>query len=276
MRNILLALLLAPALGFGATTSTLSLTSATVNYNNNQVTFAGTGFEPAKKAPKVLFKNDAIPVVTYTDTQIVATLPTGTTQGTYVLNVENSDGDKSKFDLAYGATGPQGPAGPQGTTGPQGVPGPAGPTGPEGPAGPSGAAVAYSDFAELSDGSSQDPVSEGGEVMSEVTLTKPGTYFISGLQVFSNADNFEAGLQCSFSLTSDPSGAFTAAPIHSLPTVAGNVSEGDSLTLPLGGFYTTQTAPLTVYLLCSPVQIGNNSPSKVLAQGGYLTALQVQ
>jgi len=88
--------------------------------------------------------------------------------------VENSDGDKSKFDLAYGATGPQGPAGPQGTTGPQGVPGPAGPTGPEGPAGPSGAAVAYSDFAELSDGSSQDPVSEGGEVMSEVTLTKRG------------------------------------------------------------------------------------------------------
>jgi Collagen triple helix repeat (20 copies) len=99
-------------------------------------------------------------------------------------------GELFPFVVTYGATGPEGPPGgpgangaqgPQGPMGLMGSPGPAGPTGPQGPA---GATMAYSDFGELSDFSSQDPVSEGGDLMAYVTLTKPGTYFISGVQVF--------------------------------------------------------------------------------------------
>jgi hypothetical protein len=64
--------------------------------------------------------------------------------------------------------------------------------------------------------------------------------------------------------------------IHSLPSVIGNIDGKGLLTLPLGGFYTTQTAPLTLYLFCSAVQTGSNTTATVIAQGGYLTALQVQ
>ena len=92
MRKIMLAtfLLLTPCLGFGAVIPILTVNSATINYGANQVTFNGGGFEPLKKAPTVLFNGAPLTVNTFTNTQVVATLPAGTTAGTYATIVANN------------------------------------------------------------------------------------------------------------------------------------------------------------------------------------------
>jgi hypothetical protein len=274
------------AASFAATTTafagihpTLTVSNTTINYGTNQVTINGSGFEPVKKTPTVAISGGSLAIVSYTDTQIVATLPTSIAAGNYGIVVANAIGELFPFVVTYGATGPQGPPGvpgANGAQGPQGLmgnPGPAGPTGPQGPAGSSGATTAYSDFGELSDFSSQDQLPEGGELMAYVTLTKPGTYFISGVQVFLNADSHTDAAACSFTTSSE--NIEPAPVIHSLPNVIGDIDGKGFLTLPLGGFYTTQTAPLTLYLFCAPVQTGSNTTTTVIAQGGYLTALQV-
>ena len=113
MRNriIVTLLLLVPCLGFAAAIPILTVNNATINYGVNQVTFSGSGFEPAKKAPTVLFNGAPLTVNSYTNTQIVATLPAHTTAGTYAIIIANSGGQFSSFDLTYGAAGPQGPQG---------------------------------------------------------------------------------------------------------------------------------------------------------------------
>jgi hypothetical protein len=269
--------LLTPLFVSAATTSTPVVNSVTVSYNSNQVTVNGSGFLPAKTAPTVLFNNTKLTLVSDTNTKIVAHLPGGVTAGTFNLTVANSEKNKFTFDVTYGTSGPQGPAGPSGANGaqgPQGPSGPAGPTGPTGPQGPAGATMAYSDFQELSDFSTNDVVPEGGELMAYVNLTKPGTYFLSGVQVFLDVDSHTDAAQCTFQTTSgiwDPSTV-----IHSLPQVIGYMAGGGFLTLPVGGFYTTQTAPLTLYLYCAAEQTGSNTTATIYAQGGYLTAHQVQ
>ncbi len=122
MRRILATLLLlTPCLAFAAAIPILTVNNATINYGVNQVTFSGSGFEPAKKAPTVLFNGAPLTVNSYTNTQIVATLPAHTTAGTYAIIVANSLGEFNNFDLTYGAAGPQGPIGSlQGQRGRQG------------------------------------------------------------------------------------------------------------------------------------------------------------
>lgn len=138
MRKIMLAtfLLLAPLVAFAATPA---VTSGTINYATNQVTLIGSGFQPAKAAPTVTFNGVALTLNSAGNTQIVATLPTGTVAGTFDLTIKNSQGNSSDFDMTYGATGPQGPAGPAGPTGAQGPIGPAGAAGVTGPRGLTGA-----------------------------------------------------------------------------------------------------------------------------------------
>ncbi len=142
MHRIILAtlLLLTPYLGFGAAVPVLTVNKATINYGANQVTFSGSCFEPAKKAPTVLFNGSPLTVASYTNTQIVATLPANATAGTYAIIVANSLGEFNNFDLTYGAAGPQGSMGLPGANGAQG---PAGPQGPQGPAGPDRAVRAF-------------------------------------------------------------------------------------------------------------------------------------
>jgi Collagen triple helix repeat (20 copies) len=272
---------------FAATTTAfagiipLTVSNTTIDYGTNQVTINGSGFEPIKKTPTVAMSGGSLAIVSYSDSQIVATLPTNIAAGNYGIVVANAIGELLPFVVTYGATGPQGPPGvpgangaqgPQGPMGLMGNPGPAGPTGPQGPAG----TMAFSDFGEMSDFSSQDPVAadEAGELMAYVTLTKPGTYFISGLQVFMDADSHADAAECFFTTSSENIGTQTV--IHSLPSVVGNIGGKGYLTLPLGGFYTTQTAPLTLNLFCSAILTGSNTSATVFAQGGYLTALQVQ
>jgi hypothetical protein len=136
MRRILVAalLLFAPLLAFSAS-AVPAVQSGIINYVTNQVTLTGSNFEPGKDKPTVLFNGAALAVTSFSNTQIIAALPTGVTPGTFDLTVTNSSGNSVAFDIAYGAIGPQGPAGP---VGPTGVQGPAGPTGPAGQTGPRG------------------------------------------------------------------------------------------------------------------------------------------
>ena len=136
MRRILVValLLFAPMLAVSALAAP-AVQSGIINYVTNQVTLTGTNFEPGKAKPTVLFNGAALTVTSFTNTQVVAMLPTGLTPGTFNLTLTNSAGNSVEFDLSYGAIGPQGPAGPAGPTGAQG---PAGQTGPAGPTGPRG------------------------------------------------------------------------------------------------------------------------------------------
>ncbi len=129
----LFLLILAPLFAVAATPV---VNSGTINYSTNQITLIGSGFQPAKAKPTVSFNGAASTVGTFSNTQIVATLPTGLTPGTFTLVITNSQGNSVTFDMTYGAIGLQGPAGP---TGAQGPTGPAGATGPQGPRGITGA-----------------------------------------------------------------------------------------------------------------------------------------
>ncbi len=125
-------LFLTPLIAFGAVPV---VNSGAINYQTNQITLTGTGFEPAKAKPTVTFNGTALTVATFSNTQVVATLPTGMAPGTFNLVLTNSQGNAVDFNMNYGATGPQGPAGP---AGPQGVAGPAGAIGATGATGPRG------------------------------------------------------------------------------------------------------------------------------------------
>jgi len=116
----------------------ITINKATVDYSRNQVTFNGSGFEPARKSPTVLFAGSPLTVISYTDTQIVAALPANTVAGNFSVLIVNSLGLFMPYELTYGSAGPQGPIGPAGPQGQPGDIGPAGPTGPQGPAGQQG------------------------------------------------------------------------------------------------------------------------------------------
>src|SRR3984885_11851808 len=135
----LVLVLLTPLFVSATTTTTTSVpvvNSVTVSYSSNEVTVNGSGFLPTNAAPAVLFNNTSLALVSATDATIVAYLPSGVTAGTFNLTVTNSENKKFRFEVTYGATGPQGPAGANGAPG---VPGAQGPAGPSGPAGPTGA-----------------------------------------------------------------------------------------------------------------------------------------
>ena len=144
MRKFVLTatLLLIPRFfAFGAAIPLLTINKAAINYGNNQVTFTGAGFEPSKKSPTVMFAGNPLAVVSFTDNQIVATLPANTMAGNFTVLIVNSIGEFLPYELTYGSAGPQGPIGlpgPQGETGPAGPAGPTGPQGPQGLQGPQG------------------------------------------------------------------------------------------------------------------------------------------
>jgi IPT/TIG domain len=124
MRKFILTamLLLIPRFAaFAAVLPIISISRATINYSNNQVTFNGSGFEPSKKSPTVLFAGSALTVVSYSDTQIVAALPANTVAGNFTVLIVNSFGEFFPYELTYGSAGPQGPMGPQGPQGQAGA-----------------------------------------------------------------------------------------------------------------------------------------------------------
>jgi hypothetical protein len=182
-RNILFSLaltisgLLAAQAAFGAAAP--SIVSAVADFQTNQLTITGSKFGSA--SPKVALDGAALQVVSYSSTTVVATLPTNTNAGAYLLTLTNSnDGIKATFDLTLGTAGPQGPPGiqgpqgPQGAQGPQGVQGPQGAEGPPGPQGPSGMSVGI-----FADASSLYMPAQPGALIAQNIVPTSGTYFVS-------------------------------------------------------------------------------------------------
>lgn len=144
MKKVILSLLgsLLFAISMFAASSPVVI-SASSNSAVTQLTIVGSGFSPNSTTPTVSLGNVALSLASFTDTQIVATLPANEPAGSYSLSVtETSSGSRTTtFGVTIGAvgpTGPQGPAGPVGVTGATGVQGPTGPTGAAGPQGPQG------------------------------------------------------------------------------------------------------------------------------------------
>jgi collagen triple helix repeat protein/IPT/TIG domain-containing protein len=153
-----------------------SIVSAVANFSTNQLTITGSNFGTA--APKVLLDGSALTVVTYSETNVVATLATGTNPGTYLLTLTPVGGVKVSFDVTLGAVGPQGPQGLQGLQGVEGTQGPQGPQGAPGVAGapgPAGMSVGIS--AEAFNGYYLP--GWPGALVAQNTVQTSGTYFIS-------------------------------------------------------------------------------------------------
>lgn len=120
-----------------------SIISASADFTMDpvQLTIAGSAFGSSQ--PTVTVDLQPATVISYTETQIVADLPTGLSAGSYLLKVTNTTSRKTgTFDTTLGTAGPVGPAGAAGATGSQGPVGPQGLVGPTGATGPAGAAGA--------------------------------------------------------------------------------------------------------------------------------------
>lgn len=284
MRRIIftLLLLLTP-LSVVATTATspLVVNSGTINYNTNRVTLGGSGFKPATTAPTVQFNGAALTVDSFSNTQIVATLPAATPAGTFSLLVKNSQGSASTFDLNYGANGPQGPAGPAGPRGATGATGQAGftgATGPQGPKGPQGAPGGVLYFTANSQPDNLTlPGNAGEATINAIFLPNAGTYIIGGQQGFFNQDpKVQAYVSC-FLSTSFPVIAILA---DGSPQSTVTVPPASSATVPLNGYYITEQTDTTLMLVCAyggGTGYGEVFASTVVAsQWGTLTAIQVK
>lgn len=73
-----------------------------VNSAVTQITVSGSGFEPASSAPSVRFNGTTLTVSSSSDTSFVASLPSGLSSGSYLLEVENSDTftNTTQFEVA--------------------------------------------------------------------------------------------------------------------------------------------------------------------------------
>jgi hypothetical protein len=264
----------------GATVIEPAVNSGTINYATNRVTLQGSGFDPASKAPTVKLNGAALTVDSFTNAQVVATLPAKTPAGTYTLTVVNSEGGSTVFDLAYGADGPQGPmgpqgaagakgpAGPQGAQGAQGVVGPAGPSGPTGPTGPTGpqgpkGVLSFSANGVLD--TDIPPASTAGR-FSVVTLANPGTYFLSGQIVVANNESSGTLVGCTVLDAQGYTQVLAPNPYQSV----GGWAEA---TLPVNGIWVAAEANTSIWLECFA-----NGASTNLQAGlsGAFIAIQVQ
>lgn len=280
MRKMMLStlFLLATLPAFATTTVTPAVSKGTINYSSEQVTLTGSGFEPATTAPTVTFNGASLKIDSFTNTQVVATLPAGTPAGTFTLTVKNSEGQSGSFDLTYGATGPQGaqgPAGPKGATGAQGAQGLDGPkgatgaTGPQGPAGPRGGAISFNTTFQQA---AVTIPANGDAYVDTLTLPNAGSYLIVG-QVQVNNINQNSGVLAGCNLWD-----LTEGPQTGLPNWAGYVGPDASVVMPMNGFYVAKTAHVTLLLRCSyaPASFPDNLTQPVNALNVSLAAAQVQ
>jgi hypothetical protein len=263
----------------GATVSEPVVNRGTVNYQTNQVTLNGSGFEPTKVAPTVVLNKTTLSVVSASDTQIVAKLPASVAPGAYGITVKVTGGASTVFDMTYGATGPQGPAGPAGAKGPQGATGQAGLTGATGPRGPKGPAGAPGGV--LSSSLNAQPTELGLppntqlETMNAIFLENAGTYVIGGQQVFINYDlKTTVQLQC---FVGDVMPLDVTATAPGTPQSWVTIPPQGWVTVPLNGYYIAQAAT-TLYVECrySTLVEGNPPVAVGTLYGGTFTAIQVK
>ena len=264
---------------FGAVVSVPVVNNGTINYAKNQVTLNGSGFEPAKAAPVVRLDGAALTLDSFTNAEIVATLPAKTAAGTYTLTVVNSAGGSTVFDLTYGATGPQGPIGPQGAAGAkgpagaqgnvgaqgpagaQGVAGPQGQTGPTGPQGKNGV-LSYSGNGALSN---ILPVGVYGR-FSVVVLPNPGTYILTGQLLVDNQESSSGEAECD---VLDANGFTQQTAPHSVGSIGGY----GVITLPVNGIWVSTQPNTSIWLEC---QSDGNSNNIQTDGTGTFSAIQVK
>ena len=275
MRRILIAMLaLLPAAAFGGIIPVLTVSESTVSYGTNQVTITGSSSEPVKKTPTVLMAGGALTIVSYTNTQIVATLPKAIAAGTYGIVVTNGIGELFPFVITYGATGPQGPAG---APGPAGQPGSAGPAGPTGPAGPQGTAGGPKSFVLATQPYQITlPLNAAHAEIIGLQLPNAGTYVLGGQVSIYDADTKIDAYPGCYLLSSynvnEPLGKGAPAPVTHL-----NAEQG--MPLPLNGYFVAQQADTILYLECGyggSLQGNNEFASPVYVSDATLTATQVQ
>jgi len=282
MRRILLAMLaLLPTAAFGGIIPILTVSNTTINYGTSQLTINGSSFLVLQKKPTVVFNTAPLAIASYTNKQIVATLPANTLPGSYGIVIANGIGELFPFVVTYGATGPQGPvgspgpAGTPGTSGPQGVPGPAGPTGPEGPAGSTGGPLSYATFTQ-----SNQVVQVPGNVwtlVGSITLPNKGTYIIGGYQQLDTVSTEGPTTlgACGFSTATTYDGTTSPAGLSGSAT---SIPPGGAGSLPLDGSYTVRViAPFTLYVFCTSASLQfEGATNQLQTSVGQLTAIQVQ
>jgi len=78
-----------------------SIVSASIDRTTNQITISGAHLAPATGAPAVRLDGAALTLVTYSATQIVATVPSGLGAGTFQLRV-TVDTLSAAFDVISG------------------------------------------------------------------------------------------------------------------------------------------------------------------------------
>ena len=253
---------------FGTVVSVPVVNNGTINYQKNQVTLNGSGFEPAKAAPIVQLNGAALKIDSFSIAEIVATLPANTAAGSYGLTVTNSQGAAMVFDLTYGAEGPQGPIGPQGIAGAkgpmgqQGVAGPAGPTGPTGPQGPKGQVLSYSGNGVIG---TMLPNGSWGK-FSVAVLKNPGTYVLTGQLMVGNDQSQTANVACE---VVDALGNTQQTAPWSLVQIGPN----GWTTLPVNGIWVAAQANTSIWLEC---QTNGNSTNVQTDSTGSFSAIQVQ
>jgi hypothetical protein len=259
--------LLGTLTAFAATTVTPAVNKGTINYGNYQVTLTGSGFEPATAAPTVTFNGASLKIDSFTNTQVVATLPANTPAGTFTVTVKNSEGQSGSFDLTYGATGPQGA---QGLDGPKGATGATGPQGPKGNTGKPGGVLSYATRVQGADITL--PYYSLAHLYT-ITLPNTGSYILNGQVHFQNQNfNGPISVQCYLADSSE-----TVS--EGLPPSTATILPDFDGTLPLNGIYVVQSAPKILTLLCSygPVlDYTSDLVAPVNATDGVLTAIQVQ
>ena len=184
MRKVMMGLLggLLFAVSMFATSAPVVI-SASADSALTQLTIVGSGFSPSNSTPTVSLGNVSLSLASFTDTQIVATLPTNEPAGSYSLSVTETFGGlkTTTFGVTIGAVGPtgpqgaQGPVGPQGATGAQGPAGPMGATGPQGPTGPTGPSGALTFTGQGGDDGQVSTVLFGGSGTIYTSLNRTAT-----------------------------------------------------------------------------------------------------
>jgi hypothetical protein len=207
-------------------------------------------------------------VVTYNGSSCIAIVPNGPNPSGPTPD-QNPSWSLMAAGGAIGATGPQGPQGapgPEGITGLMGNPGPAGPAGPTGPQGPTGGVLSFAANTQESTIQIFDFFQpEFGTATNSVVLDNVGTYVFSGAEIIQNKDTANTGNVTCDAVDNSQNNVFVPA--------NGAVAPSTSLTVPLAGYYTTTTAPMTVTVYCS---FFGEGASLWAVSGSELTAIQVQ
>ncbi len=110
MKQYLLNLTVVIALSIGSAlaANTPAVTSVTVDYVDNKLTIDGSNFSPTGGMPTVTFAGNSELVLSYTNIEVVVSIPSNLAAGTYDLVMANSvaQNQTTNFSVTIGSSGP--------------------------------------------------------------------------------------------------------------------------------------------------------------------------